>query len=106
MYRLTIKQKARLQLKKEIEYSRRNWGAGHAKKYREELTREIYALQDSPKIYQLRPELGSSTRLKRYKGNQIIYKFNEEKGLVTVFGIYGKSRNITPEEIAENTKSP
>lgn len=99
MYRLNITKNAERLLEKEIEYSRQNWGVKQASKYKRGLKKAFQELSQNPKIYQVREEIVSHIRIKKYEGSQIVYEISEEHNLVSILAVYGKNKLITTENL-------
>ena len=84
--RYTILPAAQAELEREIAYSRKHWGKNHASRYRRNLMRLVREISKKPTLYAVKAELGEGIRCVRYKGNYIIYRFDEDKREIIISG--------------------
>ncbi|MCH8311971.1 MAG: type II toxin-antitoxin system RelE/ParE family toxin [Nitrospinae bacterium] len=104
MYELKFLEEAQQELEREIEYSAENWGAAHALKYAKKMEEQIKALQINPHICPLRNDILPGIRIKKYKGNQIIFTLQENQKLIVMLAILSICQNMDKEKLAQRQK--
>ena len=65
---------------------------------------QIKALQTNPRLCPLRNDILPGIRIKKYKGNQIIYTLRENPKLIVVLAILSVYQNIDKDDLAQRQK--
>ena len=87
MYKLKITKEAQSDLRKEIRYSKKKWGASHARTYHQDIKKHIANLKNNPLLYTIRNDILPDVRIKTYKGTQIVYTIRKEEKMIIVLAV-------------------
>ena len=99
MYTYLLTHYAERDFDKELAYSEEHWGKRHAKKYAQELKKQMKILCKNPYAYRERSDIVSGLRMCRYKGNYIVYTVVEEYKQVVITGLHSVYQNMDPEAL-------
>lgn len=105
MYELKILDEARQELEKEIEYSAENWGEAHALKYAQKMEEQIKALPTNPHLFPLRNDIFPGIRIKKYKGNRIVFTLRENQKQIVVLAILSVYQNMDKDKLGQRQKN-
>ena len=92
-YQVKIVDEAKAELEKELKYSSQKWGKKHAKQYGMLFRDSIKALKNEAGIYPIQSQILSDIRIKKFKGNRIIYKIQDKDNTVIILAILSQRQN-------------
>lgn len=106
-YTIRFLREAESDYSREYRWSKKQWGAAHAKDFFDKIDLILRSLEDNPFLYNKHMKDGLEYRVVRMKGMHIAYHIDEDKRMVTVMAFIGRNRFFELEQMAlDRTKNP